>query len=125
MNGNVQKTIAETMQEKRGYLIENLLGWKLFYVNGTVVTSRDCKFEDAPQRGVAVFIKYHSRPNNRPYREIQFGQDLYVLFPFDALDANLPPQVKAGEYTHVKEFKRMLAVAQADDDMVTEMRTDA
>ena len=119
------KTLEELEDKRREVLADRLVGWKLFYIDGTVVTSRDCAFEDAPQCGVAVLIRYLSRPKKTPFRDIQFGLDLYTLFPFDALEVELPTKVKAGGYTHPNKFFPILSAAQADDEIVEQMAMEA
>lgn len=107
---------------KREVLVERLVGWKLFYADGKVFTSRDCAFEDAPQRGIVVLIKYHARKNQPPFREIQSGKDFYVLYPFDALDVEVPKKVKVGGYIHTGIFRKILSAAEGDEEFVEEIK---
>ncbi len=116
--GNPEQPLEGLEGQRREVLLDRIIGWKLFYTNGVVLTSRDCAFEDAPQRGVAVLIRYLSRPNRPPHRDIQFGKDIYMLYPFDALDVDLDPKLKSGSYTHTRVFKKILATAKADEEVV-------
>ena len=114
-------TQADFEEMRRDWIDGNLAGWKIFYWDGTTVTSRDCKFEDAPQRGVEVIIKYWKRAKGGYSREIQNGLDLYVLHPFEALDIDVPPKVKVGLNLPPERFAEILAAARADKEFVVEM----
>lgn len=98
-----------------------LVGWKLFYTDGSTVTSAQMRFEDAPQQGVQVLVKYYRRAKGGYSREIQNGLDMYVLFSEQPLTLDLPPEIKLGENVSNARFYEVLGAAREDAEIVTEM----
>ncbi len=98
-----------------------LVGWKLFYSDGSAITSAQMRFEDAPQQGVQVLIKYYRRAKGGYSREIQNGLDMYVLFSEQPLTLNLPPEIKLGENVSNPCFYEVLRAAREDAEIVTEI----
>lgn len=50
-------------------------GWELVYTDGSVVTSEDSTWEDAPDTRVQVLVMFHEPP----YMTLQYGTDPYTL----------------------------------------------
>lgn len=99
----------------------SLVGWKLFYTDGSTITSAEMSFNDAPQNGIQVLIKYYKREKGGYSREVQNGLDLYVLYSDQAEQLDLPPDIKKGENLTNQRFEELLALARADTEIVTEM----
>lgn len=98
-----------------------LVGWKLFYTDGATITSEQMLFNDAPQVGVQVLIKYYRREQGGHSREIQNGLDMYVLFSEQPITLDLPPEIKKGENLTNQRFDELLALARADEAIITTM----
>lgn len=98
-----------------------LVGWKLVYTDGTTITSAEMQFNDAPQLGVQVLIKYYRRAKGGHSREVQNGLDLYVLYSDQAERLDLPPEIKKGQNLPNRVFQEILTAARADEEIVTEM----
>lgn len=99
----------------------SLVGWKLFYTDGTTITSAEMSFNDAPQDNVQVLIKYYKRESGGYSREIQNGLDMYVLYSEQPLSLNLPPEIKKGANLTNQRFQKLLTLARADEEVVMEM----
>lgn len=99
----------------------SLVGWKIFYADGSVVRSTDTKFDDAPQDGVEVIKKFYRKRNGGYSWETQNGLELYVLYPDIAEQLVLPPQVKKGKNITNQRFDEILGEARADEEIVTRM----
>lgn len=52
-----------------------VLSWELVYTDGSVVTSNDSSWEDAPDARVQVMVMYHESP----YITMQYGTDPFSL----------------------------------------------
>ena len=100
----------------------NLVGWKARYADGSTVTSREARFEDIPQRGLQVLTKFYRREKGGYSKEHQNGLDMYILYSIDALELDLPPQVKLGKNLPYSEFRRILDSARADQEIIIEMK---
>ena len=98
-----------------------LVGWKLFYTDGSTVTSAEMPFNDAPQPGVQALVKYYQRAKGGYSREVQNGLDLYVLYSDQAEQLDLPPEIKKGQNLPNRVFQGILERARADKQIVTEM----
>ncbi len=98
-----------------------LVGWKLIYTDGTEIRSSDTEFNDAPQLGVQVLIKYYRRAKGGHSREVQNGLDLYVLYSDQAEHLELPPEIKKGENLTNKRFQEIIEYARSDEEIITEM----
>ena len=85
-----------------------LVGWKLVYHDGTEITSKQMRFDDAPQYGIMFLVKYYKRKKGGYSREIQNGLDFYVLYSDVAESLTIPPQVKLGKNVPMAQFKKML-----------------
>lgn len=86
-----------------------LVGWRLWYADGSSIDSTQMKFDQAPQVGVAALIKYYKRANGGYSHEVQNGLDLYILFSDKAEDLVLPPQIKKGKNMPNGEWDKLLA----------------
>lgn len=53
-------------------------GWKVWYANGSVYSSKDYYWQDLPYKGVQAVVIYEDPP---PYRTILTGGDWYYLSP--------------------------------------------
>lgn len=98
-----------------------LVGWKLIYTDGTEIRSTDMLFNDAPQVGVQVLIKYYKRAKGGYSREVQNGLDMYVLYSEQPLHLELPPEIKKGENLTNRRFDEIMKYARADEETVTEI----
>lgn len=98
-----------------------LVGWKLIYTDGIEITSAQMSFNDAPQVGVQILIKYYKRARGGYSREIQNGLDMYVLYSEQPLGLDLPSEIKKGENLTNKRFEEIVLYARADKEIVTEM----
>lgn len=99
-----------------------LVGWKLWYTDGSFITSNDIKFDEAPQAGVQALIKYYKRSKGGYSREIQTGLDMYVLYSEQPLDLELPPQIKKGENLSDEDWTKFNKMVRDDKDMVESMK---
>jgi hypothetical protein len=123
-DGN-QKWTQEMFEDMRKDWGNNtLVGWKLIYTNGTEIRSTDMPFNEAPQTGVQVLIKYYKRAKGGYSREIQNGLDMYVLFSEQPLYLDLPLEIKKGENLPSARFDELLEYARADEEIVTQMSED-
>lgn len=52
-----------------------VLGWRLWYADGSIVSSADTDWDDAPITGVQVLEYLHEAP----YRTLAYGHDEYRL----------------------------------------------
>ena len=115
-------TTEDYLKMRQSWENGSLCGWKIFYSDGTTLTSKDCKFVDAPNDGIEVLIKYYKTKTGYS-REIQNGLDLYLLKPIDALEIadQLPNKVKIGRNLPYGEFRKILDSARAENKIVSEM----
>jgi hypothetical protein len=106
---------------RRDWGNNTLVGWKLIYTNGRQIRSTDMAFDNAPQHGVQILIKYYEKAKGGYSKEIQNGLDFYVLFSDRAMGLEIPPQIKCGENLPRKQFDALLAEARADEEIVVGM----
>lgn len=90
-------THEDYIAHRKDWNNSTVVGWKLWYVDGTFITSKDMLFDDAPQDGIAALIKYYKRSKGGYSREVQTGLDMYCLYSEQPLEIDLPPQIKKGE----------------------------
>ncbi len=122
MNNNSKSWTHEDFKLMRKDWGNNtLVGWKLIYTDGTEICSSDTKFDDAPQLGVQILIKYYRRAKGGYSREVQNGLDLYILYSDQAEQLELPPEIKKGENLTNRRFQEIIEAARADEETVTEM----
>jgi hypothetical protein len=79
-----------------------IIGWRLWYADGSTTCSAECSWQDAPREGVQVLVVHH--PENR--RTIVKGRDEYVL-PGETSS-------KLGLMIEREQFERMQGEAQTD-----------
>jgi hypothetical protein len=85
-----------------------MVGWELWYTDGTVYTSDDGPWEDAPQFGIQALVRYTERDKGGVGAEIVNGNDLYTVDRPTALNIDLPPEVKIGEEMDREEFDKLM-----------------
>ena len=98
-----------------------LVGWKLYYADGSTIDSTQMKFDDAPQIGVEVLLKWYKRSKGGYSVEVQNGYDFYVLYSDVAEDLKVPKQIKLGKNLPREYFDEILAKARADKTPITRM----
>jgi hypothetical protein len=98
-----------------------LVGWKLFYTDGSTASSMSTKFNDAPQLGVQALIKYYRRKLGGYSREVQNGQDFYLLYPEIAEQLSMSDQVKVGKAITNAAFDEIMAEVYGDKEVITRM----
>lgn len=61
--------------------MNDIVGWKIWYSNGSTFDSTQGAWLDAPNTGVAVVVVYFNRYDNqgRYYRQIEFDGEYYYL----------------------------------------------
>ena len=90
-----------------------LVGWKLYYADGSVIDSTKMKFDNAPQGGAEVLVKWHK--NESKYSvDIQSGLDFY------SINSDIK-NVKHGLNIRKERFEEMLEVAKNDKVPITSM----
>ncbi len=98
-----------------------LVGWKLYYADGKTIDSTQIKFDDAPQIGVEVLLKWYKRKKGGYSVEVQNGLDFYILYSDIAELLHLPNTIKLGRNIPRKYFDELLITARADKTPVIEM----
>lgn len=63
-----------------------LLGWKIYYGDGSVASSKDYSWADAPDQNVQIIVFYYDRTYTDQYgtfprRSIMIGNDYYYYHP--------------------------------------------
>jgi len=94
--------------------MENLVGWKLYYADDSIVDSTQMKFDDAPQSGVQVLLKWNEINKNEYSVEIQDSLHSYVL------NSNMK-KAKIGHNIRKGKFEEILSLAKADKIPVISM----
>lgn len=84
-----------------------LVGWKLYYADASVIDSTQMKFENAPNGGTEVLVKWYETDEGKYSVEVQSGLDTYVL---DSDTKN----VKLGHNIRKERFEEILNIAMAD-----------
>ena len=93
--------------------MENLVGWKLYYADGNIVDSTKMKFDDAPEGGVQVLLKWYE-VNNKYSVEIEDSLHTYMLY------SNMK-KAKIGHNIRKEKFEELLNIAKADKVPVISM----
>ncbi|MHA2401569.1 MAG: hypothetical protein ACXADH_01140 [Candidatus Kariarchaeaceae archaeon] len=114
-------TTQKFEEMRKDWSNNTLVGWKLYYFDGTIIDSTQMKFEDAPQFGIEVFLKWYSRKKGGYSVEVQNGLDFYVLYSDIAESLDLPKEIKLGKNLPRENFDELLKIARADKTPVTEM----
>lgn len=92
----------------------DLVGWKLWYADGSTVTSAQSTWNDAPQHKTIALHRYWSNGA----MEIVTGDDLYTRERKDALELEWPPSVKVGHQMSNDEFAALCKIIYADDERI-------
>jgi len=95
-----------------------LIGWKLYYGNGTVLSSKHNKWIDCPQKNIQVQKLFYRNFDGTIEVCIHHGQEYYILD--DLLE--IPKEIKIGKSMEGEEFWDMYDHAtKRDSELVTEM----
>lgn len=95
----------------------DLLGWKLWYADGSTVSSEESTWEDAPQHGVIALVRYWLSGG----REVVNGPDLYTRERGDCLKLIWPPEIKVGALLPNDEYAALAKLVYADQEIITRM----
>jgi len=93
-----------------------LIGWKIWYGDGTVLISEFNKWEDTPQKNVQV-VKLFYKGDNGIESNIHKNQEFYFLN--DLLD--VPQTIKMGKSINADKFYDILELAELDSRAVEKM----
>lgn len=93
-----------------------LIGFKIWYSNGKIITSRDSKWTDAPQGGVQVVKMFYSSDNGIEVN-VHSKQEYYLL---DAI-LKLPKEIKTGKAIRYERFIEILTESQTDEEIVSDL----
>lgn len=74
-----------------------VVGWRLYYGDGSVVSHLDCSWADAPSENVQVLEQLH---DPAPYRTLTYGDDEYRLTP--------DSEVKFGAWMDAADFEALV-----------------
>lgn len=91
-----------------------LVGWKLYYADGSRVDSTQIKFDNALPRGAEVLLKWY-KMKDKYFVEIQSGLDFYVLY------SNITEHAKLGHNIRKEKFEEILKIAKNDKIPITNM----
>ena len=93
----------------------DLVGFKIWYGDGSIVKSTEQSWENSPQKNIQV-IKLFYKSENGIETDLHFGQDYYLL---DDL-IEVPKSIKIGRAIDGEEFYKILSKANLDDEIVCE-----
>lgn len=94
-----------------------LIGWKLYYDNGSVLSSLEAKWEDAPPDGIQILVEFYDDGS----KKLHIERDYYILDDGKAYGTNnINPWlrkngiVKFGRWTADDKFQELIKKAKAD-----------
>ena len=94
-----------------------MIGWKMYYDIGSVISSSDCEWRDAPSDGVQVLVEFYDDGS----RKIHIERDYYILDDGKAYGTNninpwLRKQgtVKFGRWSSNDKFQELIRKAKSD-----------
>ena len=98
-----------------------VIGWRIYYGDGTTFDDRTGRWEDAPDHNVQVVMLYEQRRDSRGrcYRFVMSGSDYYYKdsesfgFSFDDR-AQATGSVKFGKYISDEAFESIRLLAMED-----------
>lgn len=95
-----------------------LIGWKIWYGNGTVLKSKHNKWINCPQTNIQVVKLFYLNSDGTIEVCVHHGQEYYIL---DDL-LHVPKEIKIGKSMEGEEFWEMYDRAtKTDTELVTEM----
>ena len=94
-----------------------LVGWKIWYMDGTVLSSKNNKWIDCKQGEIEVVKMFYSSDSGLE-TNLHHGQEYYIL---DDL-LQLPIEIKIGKGMEGEEFWEMYEQAKNETEIITEMR---
>lgn len=94
-----------------------LIGWKIFYGDKTIITSKYCRWTQAPQKNVQVVKLFYRADNDKLEVNVHFNQEYYLLD--DLLE--LPLEIKSGKAIDGEKFWEIKANAINDTEILTSM----
>lgn len=94
-----------------------LIGWKLYYDNGSVLSSLETKWEDAPPDGIQVLVEFYDDGS----KKLHIERDYYILDDGKAYGTNnINPWlrkygiVKFGRWSSDDKFQELIKKAKVD-----------
>jgi hypothetical protein len=96
-----------------------LLGWKIWYTDGTVFTSESTKWEDLPVFGVQVVKKFWKYENGTTGAEMFCGADAYIDDHNKFTKETAYTLIKLGEYLLYEDYEKIRIQAHNDTWRVT------
>lgn len=95
-----------------------IVGWKVWYSDGSVYSSRDSKWEDLPKYGIITLKKFFIPYNeDKPIVEIQSNSDYYCPDDSFVTEKDLI-NIKAGHYVSNEVYQKIRRQAVEDQEII-------
>lgn len=93
-------------------MARKLVGWKIWYSDGSTFSSAQGKWEDAPIDDIQILMRYYDNGK----REIVQGVDIYFIEEFHGDEARKLKWIKFGKEIKADEYIRITKVALNDKE---------
>jgi len=101
------------------YQPRELIGWKAYYIDGSIYRSDEYKWEDIPQDGLQILTKYFYNPEkNLKYKEVNCAHDVYSLNDDIRDKLDIPKELKIGRWMEQNAFNLLRGKAQDDEEII-------
>ncbi len=109
------------LQPDKGYPIVDVAGWKIYYTDGTIVSSKDVDWHNAPKHEVQIVMLYLNKldSSGRHCRHRMCGFDFYFKdeegFGYSFDDSSfVRGEVVYGKWTTYENYNKLFNIAIKD-----------